>query len=1009
MFPPTTVFARVFCVGWISSILLLQLLRSSPAYAEETSQLIPVAGVTDSSRIEFFESRIRPVLIEHCYECHSNETDEVGGSLWLDSADAMATGGDSGPAIRPGDSDGSLLISAIRYDSSEMPPSGRLPDHIIQDFEKWIRDGAVDPRDVDQASRVRTAPTGVDVEQGRQFWAFQPVRTDQFLGGNPRSTTVHSRIDAFLNEELANAGLVANDHASVDSQLRRLAFDLTGLPPDEILIQQWRADPTDRHWAKIVDRLLASPGYAEHWARHEMDVARYADSNGADFNATHHDAWRYRDYLVRSIANDLPVDEMIRQQIAGDLLPFDSPQERHDQLVATTFLMLGTKMLSERDKAKLTMDVVDEQVDTVGRAFMGMTLGCARCHDHKFDPIPTEDYYALAGIFRSTRSLHGESQEYVSTWTPTPLPASPALIASHRLHEGQMAELNKAIAAIQSELNDLKTERPPLEGIVLDDVEAVQEGTWSSSTYVPGFIGEGYLHDNNRDKGDRAITFQTTLPSPDNDACFANPTWEVRLWYAPGSTRAKDIPATIRIGEQSHEITFTEQTPGREVTFLALGQWEANYESDVQVRISNQGTTGYVIVDALQIKLVDDGKRTAQSSEQEEKAAARRAQLNERRLSLQAKLKRLEAEMASLKQQAPEPLPHAMAVADRAADECGDCQVHIRGEVNNLGDVVPRGFLRVCGSGPSTIGAESSSNSGSTVQSSGRVELADWLTDPDHPLTSRVAVNRIWMHLMGEGIVRTVDNFGSRGERPTHPELLDSLAIEFVRGHWSRKHLIRKIVKTDAYRRSSQLSQKAQEIDPENRLWWRAHRRRLPAEAIRDSMLVISGAIDRSSRSEPMKGMGVLVSNNNANSTATMTVGLDDPKRTIYLPVVRGEVPTLLATLDAADPDLLVGKRTTTNVPSQALALIGSDEVRQWATMTVQRLTRQSRLAVNDTDSLVESVYINVLQRSARPSDRVLVDAWLNSPTAKRMDDDQSRWREWIAALFAGTEFRFLD
>lgn len=960
--------------------------------------------------VAFFESRIRPVLIEHCYECHSDQTTDVAGSLWLDSAGGMIDGGDSGPAIAPGDVDGSLLISAIRYESSEMPPSGRLPDPVIQDFEKWIRDGAVDPRT--SASPAGPAPSGINLEEGRKFWAFQPVRSSTPPSRSSDQRPSSSWIDAFLDDALSQAGVVANGTAAIDAQLRRLSFDLTGLPPSEALIDAWRSDPTDRHWSEIVDQQLASPEFGEHWARHEMDVARYADSNGADFNATHHDAWRYRDYLVRSIASDLPIDEMIRQQIAGDLLPFISPEQRHDQLVATTFLMLGTKMLSERNKTKLTMDVVDEQIDTVGRAFMALTLGCARCHDHKFDPVPTEDYYALAGIFRSSRSLEGESQKYVSTWRPTPLPASPDLVAAHQARDAKIQNLKQEIDQKKRELKAVKAPRPALKGIVIDDREAIQDGKWTDSTYMPGFIGDGYVHDNNRDKGQRAIQFQTTLPSPADLVSSTNPvqktneelpSWELRLWYSPGTTRAADIPATIRLGEQTHKITFSQRQSGSRVTFLVLGKWPAAYGSELQVRISNHNTTGYVIVDALQVLQVggtqNDGTETAQSSDQ---VAAVDSIHQQRQVALKEQIKQLESELAEEKKRGPEPLPHAMAVVDHPASQCSDCEIHIRGEINNLGEVVPRGFLRVCGNGSSVI--QSDPSSGPLSQSSGRLELADWLADPDHPLTARVAVNRIWMHLMGEGIVRTVDNFGSRGERPTHPELLDALAIELIRSGWSRKQLIRQIVKTNTYRRSSQHDPDASVVDPENRLLWRAHRRRLPAESVRDAMLVVSGTLDRSPRYDTMRSYGVLVSKNNADSKADQAVTLADPKRTIYLPVIRGEVPTLLATLDAADPDLLVGKRPTTNVPAQAFALIGSDEVRQWAAMTAQRLLNQ----VPADQDRIESVYRRVLQRSPRPADRALVHAWMNSPAAAQMDEP-SRWQYWIAAMFAGTEFRFLD
>lgn len=956
------------------------------------------AWATQPAHVEFFENRIRPVLIEHCYECHSDQTDDVGGSLWLDSAQGMSDGGDSGPAIAPGNIDGSLLISAIRYESSEMPPSGKLPNQVIEDFERWIRDGAVDPRGANTPKSKRV--TGIDLEAGRRFWAFQPVRSN--VGIQRRSHGASSRrsgswIDGYLDEELDEHEIVSNPLASPDTRLRRLCFDLTGLPPTSEIRNRWKSDPSQINWSKMVDELLASKEFAEHWARHAMDVARYADSNGSDFNATFHDAWRYRDYLVRHISQDTPMDQMIRHQIAGDLMPFDSSSQRHDQLIATTFLMLGTKMLSERNKAKLTMDVVDEQIDTVGRAFMGMTLGCARCHDHKFDPIPTEDYYALAGIFRSTQSLKGESQQFVSTWKPTPLPASPELQRLNDEYRTQLSELSSQVKSTEKRLKAVMTQKPRLKGTVIDDEQAIRTGKWTESTYMPGYVGRGYSHDDNRNKGELSIRFSATLPEAASASVLSR--WQLRLWYSPGTTRADKIPVRIQVGEKVTEKFISQRNNGRTVTFLVLGEIEAKPGTKVEVEISNRDTSGYVIADALQIIDLNEAADASDSSDADSTKQGEQHQVEVK--AIEQELARLKAAVSDLKENAPPALPQAMAVRDVTTDQIADCQLHIRGEVNNLGESVPRGFLQVCGTGDARIRPDSTER----IEMSGRLGLANWLTDPDHPLTARVAANRIWMRLMGEGIVRTVDNFGSRGERPSHPELLDALAIELVRRGWSRKHLIRQIVLTDAYQRSSESNDESESLDPENRLWWRAHRKRLPAESIRDAMLVVSGKLDRTGRFDTMAGYGTLVSANNGNSKATHKVSISDAKRTLYLPVIRSEIPPLLATLDAADPDLLVGKRPTTNVPAQALALIGSDVVRDWAGQTAQRLVE----SIDGPDERIDWVYQAVLQRSPVQSDRELVRAWLSSERAQALKNDQQRWHEWIAAMFAGTEFRILE
>ncbi|EMI17335.1 membrane or secreted protein containing DUF1549 [Rhodopirellula maiorica SM1] len=571
------------------------------------------ASSQDPASVDFFEKRIRPVLVQHCYECHSSDSDDLGGSLRLDSSGGMTNGGDSGPAIVQGNPKDSLLISAIRYESSEMPPQGKLPSQVIADFEQWITAGAVDPRD--QPLGTTKAKPAIDIEAGRQFWAFRPIEAPAIplasMPANPAPRTedlltsvssAHagfsaSPIDCFLDEKLEQAKIRANELASPDVRLRRLCFDLTGLPPSIELQQTWSENPSPQHWIQIVDRLLSSIEFAEHWARHWMDLARYADSNGADFNATHHDAWRYRDYLVRSFADGRSIDEMIQQQIAGDLLPSASDSQRWDNLVATTFLMLGTKMLSERDKVKLEMDVVDEQIDTVGRAFLGLTLGCARCHDHKFDPVPMRDYYALAGIFRSTQTLNGESQKYVSTWNKSPLPASDKHKEALATYKGQQKTLETNLKRLDKELAALKKHVTP-GGVVIDDEEGKKSGQWKASTLFHTFVSKGYVHDNNGDKGKLRIEFSVRLPDSGR--------YEIRLAGSPGSNRASRVPVTIKDTDGNHAVFVNQRTAAIDEIWNSLGKFHFDADQDAIVTISNADTDGYVIVDAIQFRRLDD-------------------------------------------------------------------------------------------------------------------------------------------------------------------------------------------------------------------------------------------------------------------------------------------------------------------------------------------------------------------------------------------------------------------
>ena len=413
------------------------------------------------------------------------------------------------------------------------------------------------------------------------------------------------------------------------------------------------------------------------------------------------------------------------------------------------------------------------------------------------------------------------------------------------------------------------------EGIVIDNSEATKTGSWVASTYFKHFVGEGYVHDNNAGKGEASIRFATRLP--------ATGTYELRISHSPGANRASEVPISVLTATGEVELVADQRTIKIDPMWTSLGKFEFTADRDTVVIISNQGTSGYVIADAVQFLPVDSAKvdsvkldlvtgRSADADRDTPKPAVGSAVQ-----AASEAVEKLKARLAGLKRNAPPPLPEAMAPTDRGTDEIADSHVHIRGEVKNLGEVVPRGFLRVCGNGDMSI---------RDPQGSGRLELADWLTDPDNPLVSRVFVNRVWMHLFGEGLVRTVDNFGSQGERPTHPELLDWLAVEFVRGGWHVKPLIRQLVNSVAYQRSSQYDAGAAAVDPENRLLWRMHRRRIPAEAIRDAMLSAAGRLDHQPRFEPMRGRGTLVSSNNADSKASFD-DVSQPCRSIYLPVVR--------------------------------------------------------------------------------------------------------------------------
>lgn len=797
--------------------------------------------------VAFFETHIRPVLVERCYKCHSTKSDELQGGLALDSEFGWQTGGDSGTAIVQRDSERSLLMAAISYAGPKMPPDGRMPAAIVERFRQWIEAGAVAPSGEKLASQSKKS---VDLARGRQFWAFQTPRASAVPSTRDPSWPLSS-IDAFLANELQSAGVKPVESASAETVLRRLSFDLTGLPPDVELLQACSEDPSHEHWQRIVDRLLASQGFAEHWARHWLDVVRYSDGNGSDFNATYHNAWRYRNWVVRALADDLPFDRFVRMQIAGDLLPAANESERMDNLVATGFLMMGPKMLSERNKDKLRMDVVDEQIDAVGRSFLGLTLGCARCHDHKFDPIPTEDYYALAGFFRSTRTLHGESQKYVSSWMETPLPADSELFARNETYKKEHDRLSAAVRDAQKKLDQLIT--------------------------------------------------LSKKPS------------EV-LASATGSER----PPEPR--RHSGQVTLAANSP-----------------------LADTQTAEKTLKDA------------------------------------QEQLKRHDATK-------PPPLPSAFATCDLPTNEIGDAFVCVRGEVANRGATVPRGFLQVCSIAKPEI----------PPTQSGRVELAKWLTDPENPLIARVIVNRIWAQLTGSGLVRTLDDFGSQGERPTHPQLLDTLAVEFIRDGWSVQRLVRRIVTSRFYQLSTRANAAALELDPDNRLYGRANRRRIPVEALRDTLLLRAGVLDRSVGYDTMAGFGTLVDKNTGETSVKLNAS---SRRSLYEPVVRNYLSPLQVAFDFADPDLIVGQRPTTNTPSQALVLLNSPDIVAF----IKQISEFFHRTATDSDDQIQELFAELLARTPCDEERAVIrELLVRQPGSAGLEAA-------IHAIVASTPFRFLD
>lgn len=760
------------------------------------------APARDAAAIEFFEKKIRPILVENCHTCHSADTNSKSG-LRVDDRNGLVNGGERGAAIVPGNPAESLLLKAVNHvdDDLKMPPGKKLTDEQIADLTTWIQNGAAWPAaDLHDDASASHA----DYERlRREHWAWQPLRSVAAPVVRDASWALGD-VDAFVLSRLEASKLSPAGDADRWTWIRRVTFDLTGLPPSPAEVDAFLADTSLDAFEKVVDRLLASPAYGERWGRHWLDVTRYGESTGSSRNLPYPHAWRYRDYVIDAFNADVPYDQFIREQIAGDLLPADSQEERDRQRIATGFLALGVKDVNQRFKVRFVMDNIDEQIDAVTRSFLALTASCARCHDHKFDPIPTADYYALAGIFHSTDLCAGV--------------------------------------------------RNKMGGGGLD-------------YYDPQMILR---------IGSESETFE---PSPE---------------------------AAQKIEELKQEVATARQE------FQALrGKPEGNEPGP-------------------------DGRP---------KRAIARQNLN-----------RLQAELVALSDPVANGGPAAFGV--REATHVGDTEIRIRGEAERLGPVAPRGFLSVV-----KVADAPSIDAGH----SGRLELAAWLTNPRNPLPARVIVNRVWGHLFGEGVVKSVDNFGINGDVPSHPELLDYLAAQFVREGWSIKKLVRSLVLTRAYRLSADAKAEYLAVDPDNRLIWRHSPRRLDAEELRDSVLVAAGRLNLARPdASPAKELQVLeLRNNGPEALKLLATAAGSTHRSVYLPLLRGITPRALEVFDFADQGMVTGKRDTTTVATQALyqlndpfirgeALRLAEQLLEQTSEDAERVARAYRLALSRTPTAQE-------------------------------------------------------
>lgn len=805
----------------------------------------------DEAKLEFFERKIRPVLIDNCFNCHSANTNSRGG-LRVDDRNGLVVGGGRGPAVVPGHPEKSLLIEAVRKTHAEvkMPPKKELNEQQIADLTQWIKDGAAWPRPRVPASIMRPNPEYAKLR--KTHWAFQPIgdawRAElQMKPGK----IAHDDIDRLILTKLEVKGLKPVADADAWTLVRRLHFDLIGLPPSpsevEEFVKTWDAAGAKRGEVveKLVDRLLASPRFGERFGRHWLDIARYGESTGSARNLPYPHAWRYRDYVIDAFNKDTPFDQFIKEQIAGDLLDAEDQAQRDRFLTATGFLAMGVRDVNQRFKIRFVMDNIDEQIDAVTRAFLGLTVSCARCHDHKFDPIPTTDYYALAGIFQST------------------------------------------------------------------------------------------------------------------DQCTA-----LRSKMGGGGLDYYDPDKLLTLGKRG------------ELDAKALAKIEDTKAALVKAR-------------ADLLELGENPALTAGAEREKLMAAARQ------------KVNKIQQELILLTD--PAALgPVAMGARD--AKMIADCEIRIRGEAEKIGPVVPRGFLTVF----DVPGAPRIN-----PNQSGRLELAQWIASDKNPLTARVIVNRVWHHLFGQGIVLSVDNFGVTGDVPSHPELLDYLASEFIKERWSIKKLVRRIVLTRAYQLGAGTMEANLKVDPANRLIWRHSPRRLSAEEIRDAMLAAAGTLDltRPKGSAAMDLKVIELSNVSPLAKKLEAVAIENKHRSVYLPLVRLITPKSLEVFDFAEQGTVTGSRDTTTVPTQALYLLNDPFVLQQAESLAKRV-----LAREDLDDVgrVKLAYQVMLCRQASANEIERATGYITDYAAAASEEKSlanprvAAWSSYCQALLASAEFRYV-
>ncbi len=929
---------------WIATIILA--CNSAHARADDDDAF-------SNQQLDFFENRIRPLLIQHCIECHGPAKSENG--LRLDSRSAILLGGDSGPAAVAGTPQGSMIIQSISHSGDyDMPPNNKLADQEIAVLSQWVAMNL--PWPAKQPELKELTPAEKIYSHQIRHWAFQPVTPPAI----PEvKQPVSSVLDRLVLAKLETKKLGLSPRADRRTLIRRATFDLTGLPPTFEQVEQFTQDTSPDAYEKLVNRLLASPAYGERWARHWLDVARYADTSGYTLDNKDNRypfAFTYRDYVIDSFNNDLPYDEFIREQLAADYL--NIPEDKKS-LAALGFIAVGRKYLARPD-------TIDDQVDVVTRGLMGLTVSCARCHDHKYDAIPTQDYYSLYGIFNNNE-------------VPKELPllGTPEQRIRFQAYFDSLKNLNEQIKTLRNKhyalrLSHIRSNFSDYIAHVIvpgqADFIASQPFTKLTKTEIQSNIVKQWRSFFSRNRNESTVVKPTLalLAIPDDEFALKAKR-QIEEWaglpkeQAPAEKYLKRLiahppKAKIELANLIGQL-FSETVSA----WIEAGSPQPN---NGKFPLPNDGLAKLVF---------------AKNSPANFPSKDLAKYLNP---TAKIEIQNLEKQIGDLNTNPPSGLARAMVIQDK--NKINQTRVMIRGNQHQHGDVAPRQFVAVLSPRENgKIKREPFRNK------SGRLELANKIASPDNPLTARVFANRIWMHHFSEPLVSTPSDFGIRCSPPVQSELLDYLASDFMKNDWSIKHLHKTIMLSDTYCQSSQDRPLCTEVDPENTLLWKMNRRRLEFESLRDSMLAVSQQLDPRMHGKPEKLFGPNQSR----------------RKTIYGEIDRQNLPGIYRVFDLPNPDQSAAKRIRTTVPQQSLFMINSPFVAAQANHIMENVINHDESQLGQ----IKQLYHTLFQRNPTSLEMEVGSQYINSAQLSHKPDNLAPLARYAQLLLCTNEFEFID